>query len=155
MQVHKRHYSAAFTLVEIALVLLLAALLFTTVRPAYKHLVDEAKSEMVVSELEEIADAIDDFYDANGFYPDSLDEVISPPPLDPWGNPYQFLKIEGGGGSLGQVRKDRNLVPINSDYDLYSTGPDGQSVPPLTANASRDDIVRGRNGDFFGPATEY
>ena len=55
----------------------------------------------------------------------------------------------------GKLRKDKNLVPINSDYDFYSMGSDGKSFPPLTANDSRDDIVRGRNGAYFGPASEY
>jgi general secretion pathway protein G len=61
----------------------------------------------------------------------------------------------GGPGSIGQARKDRNLVPINSDYDLYSVGPDGRSVPPLTAHHSQDDIVRARNGAYIGPASEF
>ena len=56
---------------------------------------------------------------------------------------------------VGEVRKDRNLVPINTDYDLYSAGPDGNSVPPLTAAASRDDIVRANDGRFIGKAEEY
>jgi len=55
----------------------------------------------------------------------------------------------------GKVRKDHNLVPLNSDYDLYSMGKDGKSVSPLTAKASRDDIVRANNGAFVGLASEY
>ena len=30
----------------------------------------------------------------------------------------------------GKFRKDKNIVPINSDYDLYSMGPDGASGGP-------------------------
>lgn len=146
----------AFTLIEFALVLLIAALMFSTIRPAYTHLANEAKSKGSVNEIEDISAEIDDFYEENGDYPDSLEEVFDSVPIDPWGNPYQYLRIDGGSVSgLGQLRKDKNLVPINSDYDLYSKGPDGESVPPLTGNPSKDDIVRGRNGGFFGPATEY
>lgn len=146
----------AFTFVEFALVLLVIGLLYSTVRPAYTHLVNEAKSDDSQRDIEELSIAIDDFYDKNGYYPDSLDQVFDEVPLDPWGNPYEYLRIEGNTSpSVGKLRKDRNLVPINSDYDLYSKGPDGQSASPLTANISKDDIVRGRNGDFFGPATEY
>lgn len=61
----------------------------------------------------------------------------------------------GGAGANGQARKDRNLVPINSDFDLYSMGRDGQSAPPLTAKVSRDDIVRANNGGFVGLASDY
>jgi general secretion pathway protein G len=56
---------------------------------------------------------------------------------------------------MGQVRKDKNLVPINADFDLYSMGKDGASVPPLTAQASRDDIVRGSNGRFVGLGSDF
>ncbi|MCG6963484.1 MAG: prepilin-type cleavage/methylation domain-containing protein, partial [Acidobacteria bacterium] len=37
----------------------------------------------------------------------------------------------------------------------YSMGPDGKSQPPLTAKASRDDIVRAGNGSFVGVAIDY
>jgi general secretion pathway protein G len=73
---------------------------------------------------------------------------------DPWGNPYQYTNVEDAKGK-GQARKNKNLVPINTDFDLYSMGPDGASVGPLTAKASRDDIVRANNGRFVGTAAEY
>jgi general secretion pathway protein G len=46
-------------------------------------------------------------------------------------------------------------VPINSDFDLYSVGRDGQSAPALTAKVSQDDIVRANNGGFVGLASDY
>lgn len=146
----------AYTLVEIAVVLLIIGLVVSMVPPAYINIVNAKRSENTESGLEEIAGKITDFYVKNGHYPDSLEEVISPVPLDPWGSPYEYLRIAGAKGpGKGKQRKDKNLVPINSDFDLYSKGPDGQSVPPLTANLSKDDIVRGRNGQFFGVATDY
>ena len=148
--------NSAFSLVEMAVVIILIGLFFGMFHPVYIHYVNEKKSVDVVEKIEELGDLIDDFYDKNGHYPDSLEEVISPPPLDPWGNPYEYLRIDGGSiKDKGKLRKDKNLVPINSDFDLYSKGPDGQSVSPLTAAPSKDDIVRGRNGDFIGLATEY
>ena len=75
---------------------------------------------------------------------------------DPWDNPYEYLNVQSNApGTKGKRRKDKNLVPINSDYDLYSCGPDGVSVPPLTAMASRDDIIRANNGAFVGVAADY
>jgi general secretion pathway protein G len=66
----------------------------------------------------------------------------------------------GGGGGGGSpppagARKDRFLVPINSRYDLYSRGPDGDSRPPLTALPSRDDIVMANDGGFIGLAAKF
>ena len=53
------------------------------------------------------------------------------------------------------LAKGPQPVPINSSYDLFSQGKDGQSSPPLTASASRDDIVRANDGDFIGLASRY
>jgi general secretion pathway protein G len=55
----------------------------------------------------------------------------------------------------GKIRKDHNLHPLNSEFDLYSIGPDGSSSPPLTARASQDDIIWARDGAFVGPAEDY
>ncbi len=86
-------------------------------------------------------------------FPDSLDD-IGGAPLDPWSNPYRYLNVQTVKGK-GKVRKDHNLVPINSDYDLYSMGKDGRSVSPLTSKHSRDDIIRANNGEFVGVAQDY
>jgi general secretion pathway protein G len=56
---------------------------------------------------------------------------------------------------LGLQRKDLALVPINTDFDLYSKGRDGATQPPLTAASSRDDIVRANDGQFIGLASGY
>ena len=144
----------AFTTIEIAVVILIVGLVFMTVSPAILNMMDTAKSETAEEKISEIQTGIDDFFKDNGRYPDSLEEVFGEMPLDPWGNPYQYLDLSDVSG-VGKMRKDKNLVPINSDYDLYSMGPDGKSVSPLTAQSSQDDIVRGRNGAFIGLATDY
>lgn len=145
-----------FTILEIALVLIILALAFGVITPVYNNFVVQANTENVLDELKEISDAIDEYFLDNGVYPDSLSDIFNPVPTDPWGNEYQYLKIKDTPPSgLGDMRKDKNLVPINSDYDLYSVGPDGKTTAPLTAKSSRDDIVRGRNGSFYGVATDY
>ena len=73
---------------------------------------------------------------------------------DPWGNPYQYTNIATVTG-LGKLRKDRFLVPINSDFDLFSMGPDGRFASALTAKISQDDIIRGSDGRYFGVASGY
>lgn len=55
----------------------------------------------------------------------------------------------------GHLRKDHALVPVNTDFDLYSKGKDGKSQSPFTAKASKDDIVRANNGGFFGLVANY
>ena len=107
-------------------------------------------------DIEDIAQKIDDYSYENGHLPDSLIDIYGYVPLDPWNNPYEYLRINGGGiKGKGKLRKDKYMVPINSDYDLYSMGADGDSVPPLTASSSRDDIIRAQNGGFFGLAIDF
>jgi general secretion pathway protein G len=73
--------------------------------------------------------------------------------MDPWGRPYRYLELSAA--NPGDVRRDKNLVPINTDFDLYSVGKDGETVTPLTAQKSRDDVVRANNGAFIGLAENY
>lgn len=52
-------------------------------------------------------------------------------------------------------RRDGPGLPLNSDYDLFSLGPNGLSEISLTSQLSLDDVIRARNGNFFGLASEY
>lgn len=64
----------------------------------------------------------------------------------------------GGGppcGGVGGARKDRFLVPINSDFDIYSMGQDKDTVAPLNPPKSRDDIIRASDGGFYGLAKNF
>ena len=76
--------------------------------------------------------------------------------LDPWGRPYIYFPFDTTAhGNPPGARRDRFLVPINSTFDLYSVGPDGQSSLPLTASSSRDDIVRAEDGGYIGVASNF
>jgi general secretion pathway protein G len=96
---------------------------------------------------------IQDYFLDKGSYPADLAAIGRAGLLDPWGHPYVYLPITGKG--KGGFRKDRFLVPINSDYDLYSMGADGKSSAPLTAKASQDDIIRANDGGFVGLASDF
>ncbi len=151
-----KRYSRAYTIIELALVVIMAGLIYGMISPAARYYIDEAKTTVIEDVIEDMAQSIDDYFNLNGDYPDSLADVFDgETPLDEWGNPYKYRKILGVSGGVGQLRKDKNMVPINSDYDLYSMGPDGKTASPLTALISQDDIVRGRNGAFIGIATDY
>ncbi len=90
----------------------------------------------------------------NGTYPNGLDDIGQGGLLDPWGNPYEYLNIVDANPPRGKMRKDRFHVPVNSDYDLFSRGKDGQTRKPFQNPKSRDDIVRANDGEYVGPA-EY
>lgn len=65
------------------------------------------------------------------------------------------MNIAAAGLGVGGLRKDGKLNPLNTDFDLYSNGRDGDSKGPLSAKASRDDIVRANNGAFIGLGEDY
>lgn len=144
-----------FTLIELLLTFLIVGALTAIATSSYSKYMDRSKVTQAKSDIVFIESKIEIYYSINSRYPESLDELKGQiPSSDPWGNPYQYFNITTAKGN-GALRKDHNLVPINTDYDLYSMGKDGKSVSPLTAKASRDDIVRANNGAFVGLASEY
>jgi general secretion pathway protein G len=147
---------AGLTLIELVLVLAAIGVLSALALPAYSGYRDRVRAADAATDIQGLAIMAKGFRAEFGSYPTQLSqaiqEVIEP---DPWGNPYRYLAITGNPANMGQTRKDKNLVPINSDFDLYSAGPDGQSQPPLMAAVSRDDIVRASDGAFVGLAEEF
>jgi general secretion pathway protein G len=144
-----------FTLIELMLVVALVALTAMIVIPSYTAYMVDAKIQTAKADIYRIEMEIERFkFSSGGNPPNSLSDINMDSLLDPWGNPYQLLN-HALAENKGKLRKDKNLVPLNSDYDLYSKGKDSLSVPPLTAKQSQDDIVRANNGDYVGLASEY
>jgi len=52
-------------------------------------------------------------------------------------------------------RRDRYLFPLNTDYDLFSLGPDHRTAASLGEQVGFDDVIRANNGGFFGLASDY
>ena len=146
-----------FTLVELLIALAIIGTLAAIATLAWSKYRDYATNSQAEADMVSIENRIEVYLLGNNTYPPDLAAIGMGSLLDPWGHPYQYLNIANGNKEEdeGAQRKDRNLVPINSDYDLYSMGPDGQSRPPLTAKASRDDIIRANDGKYLGPASNY
>lgn len=142
-----------FTLVELMIVLAIIGTLAAIAAPLYADVTERARVARAIAEIRILDSEIAAFEAFNGRLPTSLAEIGRGTLKDPWGNPYQYLEYSAG--PSGQIRKDHALHPLNSTYDLYSKGKDGQSQPPLTAAASRDDIIRANDGGYIGPASGY
>jgi len=148
--------SQGFTLVEILVAFTIVAALLAIAVTAYNSYRDQQKVNTAVSDMRNLDIQIQGYKVSNDAYPAALSDIPMGSLTDPWGNPYQYLKIEGADiKGKGSMRKDKNLVPINSDFDLYSMGADGKSVAPLTSSQSKDDIVRANDGRYFGLASDY
>jgi general secretion pathway protein G len=145
---------AGFTLIELMVTIAVIGILAGIGLTSYMNSIDQAKITKAVADIAVLEKDIITFYLVNKRYPDNLAEIERDTFLDPYGNPYAYLNIETATGK-GDMRKDHFLVPLNTDFDLYSMGKDGTSKPPLTANSSHDDILRANNGEYIGLASGY
>jgi general secretion pathway protein G len=142
-----------FTILELMLVVAVGATLTALAVPAYTDYVEKARVVQAMAAIKRISEHIDTYELENNFLPGALSDVGQGGQIDPWGNPYVYRNLTGL--PPGQARKDQWLVPLNSDYDLYSVGKDGQSQLPLTVPVSKDDVIRANDGGFIGLAHLY
>ncbi len=145
-----------YTLIEVVLVLVIAGILAAVAIPNYMGHVKESEIMKATVDMRAIQNSITIYNVEFRTFPTDLAEIGEDGRLDPWGNPYRYLNLTSGTpGVNGKRRRDKSMNPINSDFDLYSMGPDGKSSPQLVSKKGRDDIVRANDGEFLGPAEEY
>ena len=142
-----------FTFVELVLAVAIVGVLATLALTAYGGYRDRLNIGQAVSDVMVISLSVTEFSNDYKRLPVDLAEIGKSAMVDPWGNPYQY--VNHATAPNGLFRKDKNIVPINSDFDLYSNGKDGASSSPLTAKHSRDDIIRANDGAFIGLASAY
>jgi len=144
----------AFTLLELLIVMAIMVTLATMGIPAFADALEVAYVARAMGDIRTLQTEITRYEVQFLMLPDTLQEVGVTDLLDPWGNPYQYLNYDNASGPV-QPRKDKFLKPVNSTYDLYSKGKDGDSKIPFTAKASHDDIVRANDGAFIGLADQF
>lgn len=128
-----------FTLAELLVMVTILGILVSVAVPGYSDYREKMDITTAIADVKDIELAIERFRARRQRFPDSLAEINMDGRLDPWGNPYQYLNIAdtseqdqrrgkvGKGKDKENMRRDRNLKPINSDYDLFSSGKDGIS----------------------------
>jgi general secretion pathway protein G len=142
-----------FTLVELAIVIVVLGALAVMAVPNYSRALEAARVARAIGDIQTIEKDIVSYEVEFDTTPPSLAAVGRGAMLDPWRRPYVYADFATVG--TGGARKDRFLVPLNSTYDLYSVGRDGVSSPPMNAQNSRDDVVRANDGGFVGLAVNY
>lgn len=146
--------AAGWTVVEALIVLAVIGLVAALLVPYFLGRIQTAKLARAMAEIRSIEADLEAYQAENADLPDDLDGVGHGGDRDPWGSPYRYLPFKGNNWK-GQARKDRFLVPINSTYDLYSMGRDGDTRRPLTPPPSWDDILRANDGEYLGLAADY
>lgn len=148
----KRRQSG-FTLLELMMVVVLLGMATAIGVPSYRGYIDSTNQKRAIAEIGGLAVDLYRWELNTGGFPDTLAEAGLDGLRDPWGNPYVYLNIATA--DKNAVRKDKNLHPLNTDFDLYSKGKDQDTQLPLTAKSSQDDIVRANNGSFIGLGKNY
>ena len=127
--------------------------LSTMAAPSLQRAREMAQVTAAIAELRIIQSELAVYIEINFGPPGSLALIDRIGLIDPWGYAYVYNPLTGNG--TGGARKDKFLVPLNSDYDLYSVGADGDSKAPLAAKASKDDVIRALDGRYFGLAADF
>lgn len=91
-------YNSGFTLIELAVVVMIIGLLAAILVPQYVKQTDKAKDNVTKTELKNMQNAVELYYVENGQYPDSKTELkqafedygISWPVDDPYGGEYAY-----------------------------------------------------------------
>ena len=148
-------HQAGFTVVELLITVAIIGTLSTILIPTLTDQLEKDRNKQAASDIALMSALIGNYIIDYGVPPDNLGQVGLGNKLDPWGRPYEYLNVFNDGLGPPEPRKDLFLHPLNSDYDLYSRGADGESLPPLTAASSHDDIIRANNGGYIGIADEY
>jgi general secretion pathway protein G len=143
-----------FSLIEIVIVLAVAGIILSIAVPAVETYIDRSRVAQGAMDIDSMQATIKKYQQTNGAFPGTLADVGLDAKVDPWGRPYEYYNLNTKTGN-GQPRKDKKLAPLNSDFDLYSVGHDGQTQGSLVNPVSRDDIVRARDGGFIGLAQEF
>ena len=152
MSATRRDQAAGFTLVEVMIAGAIMGVLAALCTTNYLVYIERVRVVRAIVDIKGIATHLDVTKIQGGKLPATL-AAMSLARTDPWGRAYRYLRI--GSPPSAAVRKDQFLVPLNTDFDLYSVGKDGLSAAKITDAKSLDDVVRGSNGAFIGLARNY
>ena len=123
-----RCHSAAFTLIELMVVLLILAMLTTIAAPRVTKYLRKAKTETAKVQVEALSGAVDSFHLDLGRFPstaEGLKALLSAPSdATKWDGPY-VRKSESLVDPWGQAYLYR-IPGQNSEYDVYSLGADAK-----------------------------
>ena len=148
---------AGITLIELVIIVAIVSTLAGICIPAYNRYQENTRIAKAVLDIRAIEHDLLITESLGGKFPDDISGVPVAERRDPWGGYYQYFNpaTKKGGGHGGIQRFDKLAKPLNTDFDLYSMGRDGQSKANLDSKVSLDDIVRALNGQYVGLGADF
>ena len=156
--------SSGMTILEMVIIISIIGILVSIAAPTYTEYVEKARVQKSIADLRRISLIIEKYRKDKGFFPVSLDDAGCSNDLDPWGNQYQYLNTDEvlkeekkaeEKQRCEECRRDKFERPVNTDFDLYSMGKNGETRLNIDHRQSRDDIIRAADGGYFGLAEAY
>ena len=144
---------AGFTFIELMIIVLIIGILTAIALPYYGDWRNRAKTLQAANDIISNEAVIETYVALNRTLPNAWADIPVARTIDPWGQPYVYYNIEANG--KGHARKDHALNPLNTDYDMYSIGPDGVTKSQITQKDSVDDVIRASNGGYVGIASGF
>src|SRR4029453_2451210 len=114
-----RSAGRGYTMLEISLGIAILGILAAIAIPTYDRYVERTRVAKAVLDIGDIAARISRYELDNREFPPSLAEAAADKMRDPWGWPYQYVNHDDP-HSRGRWRRDKNIVPINDDFDVFS-----------------------------------
>ena len=150
---NRRLAAGGYTLVELMIVVVIIGILVAIAMPYYGDWRNRVKTEQATSDILGNEAVVETYFALNKTLPNTWADIPQARTVDPWGQPYVYYNIQANG--KGGARKDHALNPLNTDYDMYSVGPDGKSKAQITQKDSVDDVIRASNGGYVGLASGF
>lgn len=140
-----------FTLVELLVVAAILGILSTMAFTGFSAYKENAKNTRTAVEISGLNKDIVAYAVEKGTYPNPatwLADIGRTGLVDPWGNQYVYKPF---------VATEMRFkgVDLNSDYDLYSKGPNGDTALDIDEIVSKDDIIRASDGGYIGSADKF
>lgn len=146
-------FENGLTLIELILVIAIIGVLAAIAIPSYQDYQEKARVYNAVTDIATMATKVEAYWQDERSYPDSLADIGLGGKLDPWDRPYRYLNLDKNGN--GGARRDKNLNPLNTDFDLYSVGKDAKTKLPISQKDSLDDVIRVFDGKFIDLASKF
>jgi len=143
----KEGFKKGFTMVELLMTVLIVGILAAIAIQQFTSYKTKQQNATATVDIRNIESQIERYRILNGSPPATLAAANIIPPIDPWGNAYIYVNPPN--------RLDKYGNPLNKDYDLLSTGQNGQTALQLSLTNALDDIIRGRGGAYIGLASKY